>query len=325
MAWIKRNLFFVVGGVAALLLLGVAGFYLISNLKQDSSVTDELNQQISELRNIYNAPVHPNDDNIAAAKKDTQRVGEFLNEARKLFVPIPTYAKTDDKGFNNLLLNTIYELQTGASNSGVALPPDYSFTFLAQRGKLTFSAGSIEPWTAQLSEIKTLCHILYQARVNAIEGMRRVPVSADDAVGTPDYLTAAITTNNIAISTPYEVTFRSFSAELAAVMNGILRSTNCLIVKTIAVEPSKAVGGALPGGFPTAEFNPAFPTAGGRYGLESRYGRPQGFPPRGPLLPQPQAPVPGAPSASTGPTVFLTERPLQITLLIDVVKLKPQR
>ena len=328
MAWIKRNLFFVVGGVAALLLLGVAAFYLISNLKQDSAVTDELNQQISELRNIYNAPVHPGTetvDNISAAKKDKQRVGEFLNEARKLFVPIPTYAKTDDKGFNNLLLNTIYELQTGASNSGVALPPDYSFTFLAQRGKLTFATNSIEPWTAQLAEIKTLCNILYQARVNALEGMRRVPVSVDDVSGTPDYLPTTSTTNDIAIKSPYEVTFRSFSAELAAVMNGILRSTNCLIVKTITVEPSKVVAGTGPGGFPGfpgTQYNPSFPSPTSPF-PSSRYG-PRGEGPR-PLLLPPPALVPGAAPASTGPVVFLTEKPLQITLVIDVVKLKPQR
>jgi hypothetical protein len=77
----------------------------------------------------------------------------------------------------------MYELQAGASNAGVVLPPNYAFTFSAQKGKLTFAPGSIEPWTAQLSEIKTICSILYEAKVNGIEGLRRVPVSPDDQGG----------------------------------------------------------------------------------------------------------------------------------------------
>ena len=324
MAWIKRNLFFVVGGAAALLLLGFAGFYLFSNLKKDTRATDDLNQQISELRRMYDAPVHPGTeavDNISAAKKDEQRVREFLVQARKLFVPIPTYEKTDDKGFNNLLLNSISELKAGASNSAVVLPPDYAFTFLAQRGKLTFKPGSIEPWTAQLSEIKAICNILYQAKINVLEGLRRVPVSPDDPGGTADYLPTGITTNDIAIVTPYEVTFRSFSGELGSVMDGILRSTNCLIVKTVSVEPSRVLPGTpepLPGTQLLPSYTPS-PYGPGRGGEASRYG----IGPTRPVLPA--TPVPGRPAASTAPVVFQSEKPLQIRLVIDVVKLKPQR
>jgi len=329
MAWIKRNLPFVAGGVAALLLLGVAVFYLISNLSADAAVTEELNQQVSELKNMHSATTHPGTetlDNMTPAKADEKRVGEFLVEARKLFVPVPTYPTTDDKGFNNLLLNTIFELQTSASNSGVALPPDYSFTFLAQRGKLAFATNSIEPWMSQLSEIKTICRILFNARVNALDGMRRVAVSTDDVSGNPDYMQAAITTNDVAISTPYEVTFRSFSAEVASVMNGILRATNCLVVKTITVAPSGAIAGASPEGF--QQFNPGL--GGGlspsRYGL-GRYGggRSEGLPQGRYGAQNPfNQPQPGTLANPTVPTVFQSEKPLQVTLRLDVVKLKPE-
>ena len=325
MAWIKRNLLFVAGGVGAILLLGVAVFYLISNLSADTAVTEELNQQVSELNNMYNAPAHPGTDtidNISAAKEDQKRVESFLVEARKLFVPVPTYAKTDDKGFNNLLLNTIYELQTSARNSGVALPPDYSFTFLAQRGKLQFSTNSIEPWTSQLSEIKTICRILYNARVNGIDGMRRVAVSVDDATGAADYLQATITTNDVAISTPYEVTIRSFSADVAAVMNGILRATNCLVVKTISVAPSQGIAGGGGEGF--SPYNRDFQSPSPNPLASGRYGRPgEGL--RNFLPPTQLQPQPGTVPNPTVPTVFLTEKPLQVTLRIDVVKLKPQQ
>lgn len=322
MPWIKRNIFFVAGGLVALVLMGVAGYFLFSNLSRDAAVTEELNQQIQELRRISEADPHPGTeevDNISAARKEQQRLEEFLADARKLFVPVPTYEKTDDQGFNNLLGNTIYQLQTTASNAGVVLPPDYSFTFQAQRGRLSFDRESIEPLMAQLGEVKTICNILFEAKVNSLEGMRRVPVSTNDPAGTADYLNATLVTNDISIVAPYEVTFRSFSDELGEVMNGILRSTNCLIVKSLTVEQSLAG----PGGDPNAALGGSYypPTTGipggGRYGgFDERYGAPRAFP---------QPSVPGRPVArSTTPQVFLSEKPLRITLLIDVVKIKPR-
>lgn len=327
MPWIKRNLPFVIGGAVALVLLGVAAFFFFSNLKKDRAVTEELNAQIAELRRISEQSVHPGTetvDNIGAAKKEQQRVREFLGNARKLFVPVPLYQKTDDRGFNNLLGLTIDELQLGASNAGVLLPPQYGFTFQAQRGKLSFAPGSIEPWTAQLSEIKAICSILYAARINALEGLRRVPVSIDDPTGTADYLNAMIVTNDISVVTPYEISFRSFSGELGAVLDGILRSTNCLIVKTLNIEPSKVpVGGANPN-FQQPGFNPAYtpiPPPSRNNFIDPRYA-PEGVAAR-PVAP---APVAGArPAAPTAPVIFQSEKPLHVTLLIDVVKLTPPR
>jgi hypothetical protein len=238
-------------------------------------------------------------------------------------VPVPPYEKTNDKGFNNLLGVTLYELQTSASNAGVALPPEYSFTFSAQRGRLSFTPGSIEPWTAQLSEIKAICSILYEAKINALEGMRRVAVSQDDPSGTADYLSTTIVTNDISVVTPYEVSFRSFSGELGAVMDGILRSTNCFIVKTLTVEPSKVpIPGLFPGGNPNFPvYNPV--PAGrdfNRY-AEGRYA--EGPVPGVRPMPAPVA-VRGQP-AIAGTSVFLSEKPLHVTLLIDVVKIKSQQ
>lgn len=320
MPWIKRNLFFVVGGLAALVLMGFAGFFLFANIKKDAAVTEELNRQISELNRLYNADPHPGTDevdNVSAAKADERRVQEFLKDAHKLFVPVVPYKKTDDRGFNNLLLNTIYELQTGASNAGVILQTNYAFTFAAQKGKLTFAPGSIEPWTAQLSEIKTICSILYEAKINALDGLRRVPVSPDDQSGNADYLGTTIITNDIATITPYEVSFRSFSGEIGAVMDGILRSTNCLIVKTLTVEPSKVpISGANPNA-PVAAFNPVFAPQAVPAARDLRYAD-------GVAAPRPApAVVAGRPVPLAGPILFLGEKTLRVTLLIDVVKLKP--
>ena len=48
-------------------------------------------------------------------------------------------------------------------------------------------------------------------------------------------------TNELAVLTPYEVTFRCFSSELAAVLAGLASSPYALLVKTINVELAPAV------------------------------------------------------------------------------------
>ena len=45
MDWIKRNLYFVVGTLIALALLGGAGWYFYSALKANAEVLDKLHEQ----------------------------------------------------------------------------------------------------------------------------------------------------------------------------------------------------------------------------------------------------------------------------------------
>ncbi len=65
-------------------------------------------------------------------------------------------------------------------------------------------------------------------------------------------------TNNLAVLTPYVVTFRGFSAELASVLAGFAASPHGFIVKGINVQPA---GAAAQAGDNSA---PAAAGAGGR-------------------------------------------------------------
>ncbi|HLH55993.1 MAG TPA: Amuc_1100 family pilus-like protein, partial [Verrucomicrobiae bacterium] len=51
-----------------------------------------------------------------------------------------------------------------------------------------------------------------------------------------DYISERTTSNSLAVLTPYEITFRSFSSELATVLAGFASSPHALLVKTINVE-----------------------------------------------------------------------------------------
>ena len=49
MDWIKRNIMFVAGSVVALVLMGLAGFYLYSEMGKNSKSLEKLNAEYAEL------------------------------------------------------------------------------------------------------------------------------------------------------------------------------------------------------------------------------------------------------------------------------------
>jgi hypothetical protein len=182
----------------------------------------------------------------------------------------------------------------------------------------------------ELQEIDAILTILYRAKVNYLAGLQRVPVSVDDS-GTGDLLTAATVTNQWGVVTPYKITFRGFSAELAAVMDGFARSSNCFIIQALAVAPDTSVQPSMTQPGPeqpvyTYAPRPQYPNpyAQNPYmGMNRERGR--GEPPWMRSIPPPVAqPLAVAPSAAAGPSVvtILSENPLLITLSINVVELK---
>ena len=104
----------------------------------------------------------------------------------------------------------------------MTLQDNYNFSFQAEKLKINFEQRGLEPLSTQLGEVKAICDVLFQARINALDGLRRERVSADDQSGpATDYLGENSTTNAQAIMTPYEVTFRCFSPEFCCGTGGI--------------------------------------------------------------------------------------------------------
>ncbi len=82
--------------------------------------------------------------------------------------------------------------------------------------------------------MKAISEILFAAGINALDGIQRMRVSADDASGpATDYLDDQPVTNDLGVLTPYQVTFRGFSAEIARVLGGFAAAPHGFIVKTI--------------------------------------------------------------------------------------------
>jgi hypothetical protein len=224
-----------------------AGWFLYSKWDLNNQVFNQLNDTSEQLKRLAQQNPHPGNakiDNIKAAKDQVQGLHEYIQKTRAYFhriPPIPDEPKISDMSFSTALSRTLNQLQRDATNSSVTLPTEYAFSFDAQRRALSFAAGSLQPLSVQLGEVKAIADVLFQAKVNSLERIRRERVSGDDANGSQsDYLIEKSTTNELAVMTPYELTFNCFSTELAAVLSGFASSANGIIVKNFNVEPAPA-------------------------------------------------------------------------------------
>jgi hypothetical protein len=295
MAWIKRNLFFVIGGILAIGLLGSAGFYIYKGWSHNTAAFNELNEIYGTLRSLTSQKLSAGNDkvnNIDAAKEQERQLREWIRQAGTCFKPVtpvpnPPNGIVSSEGFAAALRRMIDQLQHEADTASVALPPQYNFSFKAQRDLVKF-AGSLEPLAQQLGEVKTIAEILFAARVNALDGIQRIRVSDDDASGPQaDYLEDRSATNNLAVLTPYQITFRSFSPEIGVVLAGFASSPHGFIVKGINVQ----LAGAAATMSPDATAPALAPGAPGRGGLQA----------------------------------VLNEQLLRVTLVVEVVKLLPKK
>jgi len=297
MAWIKRNLLFVIGGTLALGLLGAVGFYDYINWKRNTAAFDRLNEVYRTLQELINQKPSPGNDkinNIETANQQEAELRGWINQARNYFEPIvpiphPTNGPISNESFADALHRTIDQLRREAPNANVGLPPQYSFTFEAQSQRVKFAPGSLGPLSAQLGEVKAITEVLYKSRVNQLDGIQRVRVSDDDTSGPQmDYLADRPVTTELAVLTPYTVTFRAFSPEIAQTLAGFASSPYGFVVQSINVQPAGAVAsssGAVP----------------------------------------PAPPPPGNMPGKGGLQSVLQEQLLRVTLEVEIVKLLPKK
>jgi hypothetical protein len=326
MEWIKRNLFLVLGGVVALALLGVAGFYLMTKIQQDRTVTGELDTATQRLEALARRDPHPNPENIVMAQEEGNRLRGFLGEVEKYFEPAPYPEGLNNMVFRTFLDNSRAQLLADAQKAGVEVPTNYWFTFAAQKGAVNFSPGTLEPLASQLADIRVMCDVLFDAKVNSLVWLKRPQMDTQDSLGTQDYLASKPVTNEWAVITPYEVAFQGFSAQLASVLEGLARLPHCFVVTNIVIEPEATAGSQTDStGMPDYMSRYAQPGAAVdiQQQLQQRYGRYGGGRGRTPMV----APVPIQPPPTRvqrGPATVLDEKPLRFTLSIQSVKLKPQ-
>lgn len=316
MAWIKKNALFVAGlGVASLLLVASV-VHLLQAQGAKSLAREELEGKNRQLAELVGRDPYPNKENILLAKEEQVRVQKFAANARSRFGIIEPSPQLDNATFKSLLESTISLLEREAQNSGVKLPSEkYSFTFGDQRKQLQLPANSLGPFARELGDINDICRVLFEAKIHTLISLKRPGVGTNESFGNVDILSKKPGTNTLAGASiyPYEIAFQCFSAELGSVLEGFVKASKSYVLKTINVERGDGEVSAtpsVPGGLPAGAMG-MDPLLASRYGL-GRYGN------RYAAQPQP-APLP---TASTKPNEpVLDEKPLRITIGLEVVKL----
>jgi hypothetical protein len=267
MNWIKQNVGLVVGCVIALVLMCVAGWYMMAQIDKDKSITTQLDSQRQLVKGLYTRDPHPGTskvDNIGAVKKEQERVGETVLGPMESYFPgfqIPTDLSISS--FKEILENTVSELQRDARYTGISLPStdqgNYGFSFDDIRPRIDIEVDALRPLTFQLYQVRELCEVLFEAKIHGINAIKRLPVSDNDAAsaGTGSSFGMASTSSttssatsienyiedvatqdpNInAIMMPYQISFQCFSSELGRVMDGFNKSEHFFRIKWLAVE-----------------------------------------------------------------------------------------
>src|SRR2546423_14306089 len=116
MAWVKRNLYFVMGTAVAVILLGLAGWYLYSKWDLNNKNLDQLNEAYAKLKSLAQQNPHPgsgNVDNIGTAKQEQKELRAFVQKTRNYFQkipPIPDVPRVRDQDFSEALSRAIGQL-----------------------------------------------------------------------------------------------------------------------------------------------------------------------------------------------------------------------
>ena len=329
MDWIKRNLLFVIGSVISLVLMGLAGWYLYSSMEENAGALEKLNAEYATLDDLSKQNPHPGNEkinNIAEATNQTGIVRAYIAKTGTAFRPIP--AIPDGTNIDNAMLSielrrTLDQMRKDASARGVQAATNFYFSFTAEKNLIMFDKAGLLPLARQLGEVKAICDVLFEARVNVIDGIRRERVCTHDmeSAQATDYHDHHTVTNEVGVVSLYEVSLRCFSSEVGNLLAGFASSPTGLVVRAINVEPASIGGVVDTAGLPSAPmYVPPTQNPPGRFGGFEEGGR---LP--APGYPQPNyAPAP-APAARGGMLTMLDEKQLKVTLQVDVIKLNPKK
>ena len=307
MNWIKQNVGLVVGCVIALVLMCVAGWYMMAQIDKDKNITTQLDSQRQLVKGLYTRDPHPGTskvDNIGAVKKEQERVREtVLGPMESYFPGFEIPADLSISSFKEILENTVSELQRDARYTGISLPSteqgNYGFSFDDIRPRIDLEVDALRPLTFQLYQVRELCEVLFEAKIHGINAIKRLPVSDNDAASagnsTMGFASTTSTTSSAtsaenyiedvatqdpninAIMMPYQISFQCFSSELGRVMDGFNHSAHFFRIKWLAVEQGESSSSSsMTGGMRGAENSmeamyglaPAAPSAS----TQSRYG-----------------------------------------------------
>lgn len=319
MPWIKRNMGLVIGLAVGVLLLGLAGWFLMGKKAAADAASLELDEATQKLTTLYNRDPRPNQQNITAGREDAKHLESFIGDVEKYFAPPAIPQGITGRTFGLLLDERLNDLRQSAKRFSVKLPQDYKFSFASMSTNVNIPTEVIPSLVTYLSDVEAITRALFISKVNALDSLKRPSVPQDETLGSSDFLTEKPTTNEWVTSTPYEVSFRGFSPNLADVLKALRGLDRFVTVKDIVVgvasgeDPSAQPGGYPMSGLRTPDSMPAGgmpPELASRYGLgqRSRYGM------------RPMQPVVPVTPVTRGPGTVVDEQLLLVTMKLEVAR-----
>jgi len=232
-------LFLALAALVGIVLLGAAGYYFYTKWSENEAAMTELDAAKAELDGLQKKKLSA--DLVKAAREQTEEAKRVLEQFSKVVPPAAPVFKVDERTFKSIFDKSLAQLQTSATNNGVNLvSPDYAFSFSTLTNKLNFPTNCIDGWLSELNDIKAICGVVYNARVNTLESIRRPGVAEDETGPNNDLLaTGSAVTNDTIVRVPYELTVRLYSREAAQLINSLLLSTNnCYLIRNLDISPS---------------------------------------------------------------------------------------
>ncbi|MGE3313071.1 MAG: hypothetical protein AB7O66_24140 [Limisphaerales bacterium] len=237
MPWIKKNLTLVLGGLVGLVLLGGSAFFLYDQSNRETTVNAALEEKREEWNRLNALNPYPEEKNIKAVRAEAERVGALTKALRESIHAPNVQPVSDTFSLKLLIETTISQLQHEAEESGVHLPDRYAFTFQKLREMPYFEPNGIPKLAEQVAQISALSRVLFAAKVHSLDQLRRPGVLKEE-VGSTEYLTKKAVTNNWVVRSPFDLSFRSFSTELAAALQGFAAMDEVVAIKTINIQPT---------------------------------------------------------------------------------------
>jgi hypothetical protein len=265
-------------------------------IQKNKAIDNEVGEAKQEIERLLNMDPAPTISNLNTLKREFDRLTAFNAQAKRQFPAAPAPAgPLNDQSFKSLLQTTVDELHKQASSVGIKVDTNYYFTFENQKLPMRFTPQSLHPLRERLQEVQTIASLLFKARINRLEGMKRAMVPGEqpaagpgNAAGAADYLNVQPRSNaeTSMVLWPYEVTFHCFTPELAAVLDAFERAPQGFVVKSIVSDAGSAR--------------------------------------EAPNVPAPVPPKPGDPPRRTNPppalVTVVNEKLLRVTLRIEVIR-----
>lgn len=256
--YLKRH---ILGIVGLLLAFGFVAGGFVWNGKTTESIEEAnavYDAAIANRDKIQNAQIKVDIKNVEVLGQVADEYGDFTKKAGEVFDNVQIAPKTSND-FMNYMTQSIVLLNRKATNNLVKLPNDllkrsdinFSFTFAPLMEAAEISKDKIPELQIQLEDIKEICGVLFENRIQSLELLQRNRVTDEDrrAGASPNYLDARLAyTNSISVIRPYTVKFRCLSDGVAMALSGFAKKKTFYVVRTMEVTPAGASSTAAAGG-----------------------------------------------------------------------------